>query len=283
MDMAITHIIRGDDHLNNTPRQINMLQALHARIPIYAHVPMILGPDGQRLSKRHGAVSVMQYRDEGYLPDALLNYLARLGWSHGDQEVFSRDEMIKLFDINAVNKAAAAFDPEKLLWLNQQYIKNSDPEEVACHLMHFFNLRGLDPKQGPPLVDVVKAQRERAKTLVEMMENSLFFYKDFSSFDDKAATKHLRPEAAPLMQALRQRLAALPAWSAPAIHQAIQDVAEGQGVNLGKLAQPVRVAVAGQPVSPPIDITLALVGRERALKRIDTALNYIQQQPAATA
>jgi len=283
MDMDITHVIRGDDHLNNTPRQINMLRALGARMPVYAHVPMILGADGQRLSKRHGAVSVMQYRDEGYLPEALLNYLVRLGWSHGDQEVFSREEMVRLFDINAVNKAAAAFNPEKLLWLNQQYIKNSAPEEVARQLLHFFNLRKIDLSQGPSLVDVVKAQRERAKTLVEMAENSRFFYEDFSSFDDKAATKHLRPDAAAMMQALRERLAALTEWSAPAIHQAIHEVAEAQGANLGKLAQPVRVAVAGGPVSPPIDVTLALVGRERVLKRLDTALNYIQRQSAATA
>ena len=283
MDMAITHVIRGDDHLNNTPRQINMLQALGAKIPVYAHVPMILGADGQRLSKRHGAVSVMQYRDEGYLPEALLNYLVRLGWSHGDQEIFSREEMVRWFDIKDVNKAAAAFNPEKLLWLNQQYIKNSDPAEVARHLAHFFNLRGIDLTEGPPVVAVVAAQRERAKTLVEMAENSRFFYQDFASFEDKAAAKHLRPEAAPAMQALRERLAALTAWSAAAIHQAIHEVAEAHHLNLGKLAQPVRVAVAGGPVSPPIDITLALVGRERVLKRLDLALNYIRRQPAATA
>ena len=283
LDMDITHVIRGDDHLNNTPRQINMLIALGGKLPIYAHVPMILGTDGQRLSKRHGAVSVMQYRDEGYLPDALLNYLVRLGWSHGDQEIFSRDELIQWFDTGDVHKAAAAFDPNKLLWLNQMYIKTGDPVKIAPHLAFFLAQRGVDLKGGPPLTDVIQAQQERAKTLVEMADNSLLFYKDFSTFDEKSAAKHLRPEIGAPLRALREKLADLSDWNKEIIHQTIHSVVETTGLTLGKLAQPLRVAVTGTGVSPPIDITLALVGRERVLQRLDMALNYIEKQSPAMA
>ncbi len=279
MDMKITHVIRGDDHLNNTPRQMNMLKALNYTPPVYAHVPMILGPDGARLSKRHGAVSVMQYRDDGYLPEALLNYLARLGWSHGDQEVFSIDEMIKLFDVTNVHSSAAAFNPEKLLWLNQHYIKNSDPRHVAHHLSHHLGKLGVDPTAGPDLIEVVKAQRERAKTLAEMAQNSAFFYRDFDAYEPKDAAAHLKPEAEKPLGELRQKLSALAAWDAPSIHIAVTSVAEAQGLKLGKIAQPLRVAIAGRAVSPPIDITLALVGREKTLKRLDAALEHIRKQP----
>jgi glutamyl-tRNA synthetase len=280
MDMKITHVIRGDDHLNNTPRQMNMLKALSFTPPIYAHVPMILGPDGARLSKRHGAVSVMQYREDGYLPEALLNYLARLGWSHGDQEVFSIDEMIKLFDVTKVHSSAAAFNPEKLIWLNQHYIKNSDPEHVAHHLSHHLGKLGVDPADGgPDIMEVVKAQRERAKTLAEMAQNSAFFYQDFDAYDPKDAATHLKPDVEKPLKDLRDRLAALTLWEAQAIHAAVTGVAEALGLKLGKIAQPLRVAVAGRAVSPPIDATLALVGREKTLQRLDAALEYIKKQP----
>ena len=280
MDMKITHVIRGDDHLNNTPRQMNMLKALSFTPPVYAHVPMILGPDGARLSKRHGAVSVMQYRDDGYLPEALLNYLARLGWSHGDQEVFSIDEMIKLFDVTKVHSSAAAFNPEKLTWLNQHYIKNSDPKHVAHHLSHHLGRHGIDPAAGgPDLIEVVKAQRERAKTLAEMAQNSAFFYKDFADYDPKDAASHLKPEVEKPLKDLRERFAMLPLWEAQAIHEVVAGVAESQGLKLGKIAQPLRVAVAGRAVSPPIDVTLMLVGREKTLERLDAALEYIRKQP----
>ncbi|MBI3569685.1 MAG: glutamate--tRNA ligase [Gammaproteobacteria bacterium] len=278
MDMKITHVIRGDDHLNNTPRQMNMLKALNYTPPVYAHVPMILGPDGARLSKRHGAVSVMQYRDDGYLPEALLNYLARLGWSHGDQEVFSIDEMIKLFDVTNVHSSAAAFNPEKLLWLNQHYIKSSEPRHVAHHLSHHLGKLGVDPATGPDLVEVVKVQRERAKTLAEMAVNSAFFYRDFDNYDPKDAAAHLKPEVEKPLTELRARLAALPAWEAPAIHNAVTGVAEAEGLKLGKIAQPLRVAVAGRAVSPPIDMTLMLLGREKTLERLDAALEHIRKQ-----
>ncbi|MDH4134439.1 MAG: glutamate--tRNA ligase [Gammaproteobacteria bacterium] len=275
LDMRITHVIRGDDHLNNTPRQMNMLKALGAMPPVYAHVPMILGADGARLSKRHGAVSVMQYRDEGYLPEALLNYLVRLGWSNGDQEVFSIDEMTRLFDATAVHSAAAAVNPDKLLWLNQHYIKNGDPAHVARHLSFHLGRLNVDPANGPDLVALVLAQRERAKTLTEMAANSVFFFRAPEEYDPKDAATHLKGEAVAPLVALREALSGLEHWSAEAIHAAVQGVAERQGLKLGKIAQPLRVAVAGRAVSPPIDITLALLGREATLQRLDKALAWI--------
>jgi glutamyl-tRNA synthetase len=272
MDMGITHVIRGDDHLNNTPRQMNMLRALGATPPIYAHVPMILGPDGAKLSKRHGAVSVLQYEEEGYLPDALLNYLVRLGWSHGDQEVFTREEMIAAFDIHDVNKAASAFNPEKLLWLNQQHMVRAAPATLVPYLRAQLRRLGLDSTDQSLLEGVIVAQRERAKTMKEMAQNSRFFFSDRIEIDPKAAAKHLAGDALQLLARVRERLAALSTWEATEIHAALNDLATQQGAGLGKIAQPLRVAVTGTSVSPPIDATLALLGRERSLGRIDAAL-----------
>jgi glutamyl-tRNA synthetase len=274
-DMDITHVIRGDDHLNNTPRQINILCALGVEPPAYSHVPMILGSDGKRLSKRHGAVSVMQYREEGFLPEALLNYLVRLGWSHGDQEVFSVDQMIELFDVKDVNKAASSFNPEKLLWLNQHYLKESDPAHVARHLSYHLGRLNIDPAPAPALHEVVEAQRERAKTLVEMAANSIYFYREFEAFDEKSAQKNLTASARPALTQLRERLAALDDWRPEAIHQIVLTIAEGLGEKLGKIAQPLRVAMSGGTVSPPIDVTVYLIGRDRVLARLDKALAYI--------
>jgi glutamyl-tRNA synthetase len=281
MDMGITHVIRGDDHLNNTPRQINMLTALGFAPPVYAHVPMILGPDGARLSKRHGAVSVMQYREEGFLPEALLNYLVRLGWSHGDQEIFALDELIKLFDLKAVHTSAAAFNPDKLLWLNQHYIKTGDPEHVAHHLSWQLGRLGIDPTQGPELTEVVKAQRERAKTLKEMAENSVFFYREPEGYDEKAAAKHLKPAILAPLTALRARLEIVDPWDPAGLHAAVEETAGAHGLDLGKLAQPLRVILTGRAVSPPIDQTLALVGRERSLRRLDQGLNFLRARGGA--
>lgn len=275
-DMEVTHVIRGDDHLNNTPRQINLLRALGASIPAYAHVPMILGADGGRLSKRHGAVSVMSYRDEGYLPEALLNYLVRLGWSHGDQEIFSLDEMIRLFEITDVNHSAATFNPEKLLWLNQQYFKISDPARVAHHLSYHLGKLGIDPSTGPDLNELVIAQRERAKTLVEMAANSEFFYHDPILSESDAVKKHLSPEILPPLEELLAHLGKLTDWNAESIHQTVVHCADAHHLKLGKLAQPIRVAVSGKTASPPIDITLALLGRERTLDRIHHAIAHIR-------
>lgn len=275
LDMGITHVIRGDDHLNNTPRQINILRALEATPPTYAHVPMILGADGKRLSKRHGAVSVMQYREDGYLPEALINYLVRLGWSHGDQEVFGLDELIEKFDIVDVNKAASTFNPDKLLWLNQHYIKHGDPAYVAHQLSWHLGRLGVDPSDGPDLRDVVRAQQERAKTLAEMAQSSLFFYRAPQEYDEKAFKKHLKPDVLAPLEALRERLAEVE-WSVESIHQAVEDIAARFELKMGKVAQPVRVAVSGGPVSPPIDATLHLLGRESVLARIDRACDRLR-------
>ena len=272
MDMGVTHVIRGDDHLNNTPRQMNMLRALSATVPLYAHVPMILGPDGAKLSKRHGAVSVLQFEEEGYLPEALLNYLVRLGWSHGDQEVFTRQEMIAAFDIRDVNKAASAFNPEKLLWLNQQHMMRATPAALVPHLRAQLRRLGLDSTDQPLLEGVILAQRERAKTMKEMAQNSRFFFTDAVTVDPKAAAKHFGGDAAAMLANARERFAGLPEWNAARVHAAVNELAAALNSGLGKIAQPLRVAVTGSAISPPIDVTLALLGRERTLKRIDAVL-----------
>jgi glutamyl-tRNA synthetase len=281
IDMAVTLVIRGDDHINNTPRQINIYRALGAGLPRFAHVPMILGPDGARLSKRHGAVGVMQYRDDGYLPQALLNYLVRLGWSHGDQEVFSMAEMIEYFDIADVNRKAAAFDTQKLDWLNQHYMRELPASEVAQHLRWHFEHQRLDVTQGPPLADLISVQAERVKTLKEMTEVSAVFYRDFDEFDADSAKKHLRLVAAEPLKAIRTSLLAVADWQPETLDAAVRLTAETMGVNMGKVAQPLRVALTGASVSPAIDKTLWLVGKPRSLVRIDRALAYIEQRGAA--
>ncbi|MGB5260481.1 MAG: glutamate--tRNA ligase [Gammaproteobacteria bacterium] len=276
LDMEVTHVIRGDDHLNNTPRQINILAALGKTPPRYAHVPMILGDDGSRLSKRHGAVGVMEYRKLGILPEALLNYLVRLGWSHGDQEIFTVDEMVELFDINDVNRSASAFNTDKLVWLNQHYIKHDTPERIARLLSPHMGDLGIDPATGPDLVEVVAAQQERASTLVEMAEISKFFYQDFEEFEEKAARKHLTAAALEPLGLLRERLGKVAEWQPDPLHDLVKLVAEELELKLGKVAQPLRVAVVGRAASPGIDVTLYLVGREACLRRIDMALEYIR-------
>jgi glutamyl-tRNA synthetase len=270
-DMGVTHVIRGDDHLNNTPRQINMLRALGATPPVYAHVPMILGSDGAKLSKRHGAVSVLEYQREGFLPDALLNYLVRLGWSHGDQEFFTREEMIAAFDIAHVGKAASAFNPDKLLWLNQQHIIRAPRATLVAALREQLAMLGVTCDDDALVGGVVEALRERAKTMKEMAASSLFFFGE-PGVDEKAAAKHLTSEALAMLGELRVQLAASAEWSAAALHSLLQAFAEGRSIGLGKVAQPLRVAITGGTVSPPIDATLALLGRERVLARIDRAL-----------
>lgn len=225
-DMEITHVIRGEDHINNTPRQINILKALKAPVPVYAHVSMINGDDGKKLSKRHGAVSVMQYRDDGYLPEALLNYLVRLGWSHGDQEIFTREEMIKYFTLNAVSKSASAFNTDKLLWLNHHYINALPPEYVATHLQWHIEQENIDTRNGPQLADLVKLLGERCKTLKEMAQSCRYFYEDFAEFDADAAKKHLRPVARQPLEVVRDKLAAITDWTAENVHHAIQATAD---------------------------------------------------------
>jgi len=276
MDMGVTHVIRGDDHINNTPRQMNILEALGAPLPQYAHLPMILGTDGARLSKRHGAVSVMQFRDDGYLPEALLNYLVRLGWSHGDQEIFSIDEMINYFDLSDVNGSASAFNMDKLLWLNHQYIMTSNPAHVARHLSWHIGQLGIDPTTGPDLVDIVIAFRERSKTLVEMAAASLYFYQDFDSYDEKAVKKNFTVGSDTVLLQLHDQFVQINDWQGETVHQIVVNLAETLGLNLGKVAQPLRVAVCGISVSPGIDVTLSLLGKEKTLARIQRAIAYIK-------
>lgn len=276
-DMEITHVIRGEDHINNTPRQINILKALGAPLPQYGHVSMILGDDGQKLSKRHGAVSVMQYRDDGYLPEALLNYLVRLGWSHGDQEIFTIPEMIEYFTLDAVSRSASAFNTEKLLWLNHHYINHLDADYVAQHLMWHMQKQGYNLEQGPDLMTIVKLYAERSKTLKEMAESCAYCYIDFDEFDADAAKKHLRPVAKEPLELAKQKIAAIDEldWQIETIHHAIQATADDLSVGMGKVGMPLRVAVTGSGQSPSVDATIHAVGKQRVLARIDKALAYI--------
>ncbi|HEV8694870.1 MAG TPA: glutamate--tRNA ligase [Lysobacter sp.] len=272
IDMAITDVVRGDDHVNNTPRQINIYQALGAPVPYFAHLPMILNEDGEKLSKRTGAADVMQYRDAGYLPHALLNYLARLGWSHGDQEIFSIAEMTSLFDLKDVNAKASRLDSAKLGWLNQQYLKSDDPNEVAKHLeWHLLN-SSYDLAKGPKPADIVIALRDRVQTLKDMAERAAVWFNPLTEYDGAAVAKHLTAAAqAPLADA-RERLAKLASWTAESVSAALHETAEALGVGMGKVAQPMRVAITGTQVSPDISQTVYLAGQGEAVKRIDAAL-----------
>ncbi len=279
-DMEITHVIRGEDHINNTPRQINILKALNAPLPEYGHVSMILGDDGQKLSKRHGAVSVMQYRDDGYLPEALLNYLVRLGWSHGDQEIFSVSEMTEYFSLDSVSRSASAFNTEKLLWLNHHYINHLDADYVAQHLMWHMNQHGYDLTQGPDPISIVKLFGERSKTLKEMAESCSYCYQDFDQFDADAAKKHLRPVAKAPLEAIKAKIEAMSDldWGIEKIHHAIESTATDLDIGMGKIGMPLRVAVTGIGQSPSVDATVYAVGKKRTLARIDKALAYITER-----
>ncbi|OGT49039.1 MAG: glutamate--tRNA ligase [Gammaproteobacteria bacterium RIFCSPHIGHO2_12_FULL_38_11] len=267
-DMKITDVIRGDDHINNTPRQINMLTALGAELPRYAHLPMILGGDGQRLSKRHGAVSVLQFCDEGYLPEALINYLVRLGWSHGDQEIFSRKELITYFDLTHINNSPAAFNMEKLNWLNQHYLKTKNPAEYEDAFADQLKKLNIDCLNGPSLISIIDAQKERVKTLKEMADNSRYFFTDALIYDEQAVKKYLTPEALILLKAAKVYFEKISDWTKESLHQAIIAISAEQNVKMGQLAQPLRVAITGGTVSPSIDLTMQLIGKERVLMRL---------------
>lgn len=279
VDMRITHVIRGDDHLNNTPKQINIYKALGAEIPSFSHIPMILGPDGAKLSKRHGAASVMEYRKEGYLPEAVVNYLVRLGWSHGDQEIFSREEMIRLFDIGDVNHSASTLNPGKLDWINQHYIKARSAEDLVDELIWQYEQMGIElVRDREYLARIIASQQPRAKTLLEMAGNSLFFFGPPADYEPKAARKNLTDEAGDVLARVTGGLRKLEPWDAESIHALITAEAEKSGLNLGKIAQPIRVAVSGGPVSPPIDQTLAILGRDETVKRLEHARQWIASQ-----
>ena len=277
MDMGITHVIRGDDHINNAPRQINILSALGVDLPAYAHVPMILGEDGKRLSKRHGAVGVMQYRDDGFLPDALLNYLVRLGWSHGDQELFSREELLKYFRIEDVNRSASTFNPEKLQWVNHEHMKAMEPAALVDAAVWHYDQQGIKIAEQANAADVVALIRERASTLVELVNQSLFFFREIESYDEAAIKKHIREASSDLLMQVQQGLEALSDWSAEDIHHIVQDVVDKNEVGFGKVAQPIRIAVTGSTQSPSIDQTLALLGREQTIQRIAAAITVFSE------
>ena len=271
-DMEITHVVRGEDHVNNTPRQINIYKALGAPVPEFAHVSMILGDDGTKLSKRHGAVSVMQYRDDGYLPEALLNYLVRLGWSHGDQEIFSMAQMIELFSLDAISKSASAFNTDKLKWLNNHYIRTLDPVYVAKHLEWHMADQQIDYSQGPALSAVVTLLAERCHTLVELAGQSRYFFEEYEAIDEAAAKKHLKAAAREPLMVIRDKLAALTEWEVEPLHHVIQSTADELGLGMGKVGMPLRVAVTGLGQSPSIDAVMQLVGRERVLARLDRVI-----------
>lgn len=278
MDMEITDVIRGDDHLNNTPRQINIFKALGAEIPNYAHIPMILGPDGKKLSKRDGAASVLQYRDEGYLPAAVLNYLVRLGWSKGDQEVFSIEEMIAAFDIKDVNKSASSINPDKLLWLNQEYLKNADNGSLVMPLSSLFVTMGLSIDNGPDLELLIEVQKQRTETLKDMAEQSVLFYQDFDEYAENAAKKHLRPVILEPMKVLYDALDAIQDWNNEQIKATIEETAEKFEIKMGKIGQPLRVAVSGTGISPSIDDTLRLLGKDKSLIRLRKGIDFIEKR-----
>lgn len=262
LDMNITHVIRGDDHVNNTPRQINILKAMNAPIPEYAHLPMILGSDGERLSKRHGAVSVMQYQEDGYLPNALINYLARLGWSHGDEEIFSREQLVEWFDLAHINHAPAKFDPQKLTWVNEQYLKSSSSIELKNDLEPFID----DFDKGPAITDVIELLKDRVSTLVELAESASYFYKRFSP-SDELRELYLTKEVKQSLISLVEKFKSID-WNKEEINKTIKQTAKEHQLKMPQIAMAVRVLVTGQTQTPSIDAVLELLGRKEVLARL---------------
>jgi glutamyl-tRNA synthetase len=271
--MGITHVVRGSDHLNNTPRQIQLYEALGLVSPTFAHIPLIHGPDGAKMSKRHGAVAITEYRQAGYLPDAVNNYLARLGWSHGDDEVFSREQLIELFELNQVGKTAARFDQAKLDWLNAQYLREAAPADLVGGVR---DLLSLDVSQGPDLASVIDSLQERSKNLVELAEGARFFYAAPVEYQEKAVKKNFNDDTWSLLEKFITALEGMGELTGETVHALIQGISEEAGVNMGKLAQPLRILVSGGPVSPPIDLTLALLGRDETLRRVRSGMQVLR-------
>ncbi len=281
MDMKISHVIRRDDHVNNTPRQINILRALGAELPVYAHLPMILGEDGKRMSKRHGAVSVLQYQEDGYLPEALLNYLVRLGWSQQDQELFSMEEMIKLFSLEAVNRSGSVFDNKKLDWVSQQYMQNTSQDRLGSALAPYVASLGINTDNGPALGDVAHALRDRAKTLVDMASATRYFYEAPTSYDEKAAKKQFKAATVPVLQEIANALSGIDQWQPEAIQTVMESTVEKLEIGFGKLGQPLRLAVTGGTASPGLDQTLAMLDKDDVLERINRAISVCENAPEA--
>jgi len=276
--MGITHVIRGDDHLNNTPRQIHLYEALKYPIPAFAHLPLILGEDRTRLSKRHGAASVTAYQEMGYLPHALVNYLARLGWSYGDQEVFSPQELIENFSLEGVGRSAGVFNPDKLLWLNAHYIKEGDPHEIARQLIPFLQQRGIKVEFNGRLVKAVQSLQPRAKTLAEMAEMAEFYFRDDFSYDEKGSRKFLRPELSSFLVSLLEEFRGSEDFDGVDLERRFRRLTEQQGLKLNQAAQGVRVALTGKTISPGLFEVMEGIGRERVIKRLERALGYIGSQ-----
>ncbi len=273
LDMQISHVIRGDDHVNNTPRQINILKALDATLPDYAHVPMILGANGERLSKRHGAVSVMQYQDDGYLPEALVNYLARLGWSHGDEEIFSREDLINWFDLSSISRSPAKFNPEKLHWINQQYLKKTDNTALAKLVVPYLKKDECNIANGPDLSCVVNLLKERVNTIEELADASVYFYRQLEP-SDELKDQYFNKTSKKLLTELTQNLETIE-WNRESIHEAIKTFAKNQNLKLPQVAMPLRVMVTGEVHTPSIDAVLELLGKDKAMLRIHQHLNTI--------
>jgi len=274
-DMKIECVIRGDDHINNTPKQINLYEAMGWTIPKFAHVPMILGSDGSRLSKRHGALNLLSYRDEGLLPHALLNYIVRLGWSHGDQEIFSVDEMIRLFELNSINNSPASFNQEKLEWINQSHIKTTEVTVLVSNLKWHLDQLNIEIDNGPNIYEVVNALRDRSKSLVDMAQSCIMFYNDFKEFDSIQANKVFTKESKLVLVDLLTNLNNIRSWTAEEIHSAIKGICESRNIGFGKVGQPFRLAISGDGKAGSVDISAQLVGKAKTLLRIKMAIDYI--------
>jgi glutamyl-tRNA synthetase len=275
--MGITMVIRGDDHVNNTPRQILLYEALGYPVPQFAHVPMILGADKTRLSKRHGATSVMAYRDMGFLPEAMVNYLARLGWSHGDDEIFGREELIEKFTIEGVGRSAGVFNPDKLLWLNHHYIKSGDPARLAELLLPFMKERGVDPASGPALPAVVKTLQERSRTMLELADGALFYYRSDFTYDQEGVDKFFKPGTAPLFEALIASLRGVETFSHDHIEQTFKDFCSQQGIKMGQIGPQVRIALSGGTTSPSIYEVMEVLGKAETVGRLDRGLAFARE------
>jgi len=264
-DMGISHVVRGSDHLNNTPRQIQLYEALGLPQPAFAHIPLIHGPDGAKMSKRHGSVAITEYRELGYLPHAVNNYLARLGWSHGDEEVFSEAQLIELFDLAQVGKGAARFDQQKLDWLNGHWLRESKPADLVGEVTR---LLGIDLSGGPDLEQAIESLQERSKNLIDLAEGARFFYEAPTEYQEKAVKKNIKEGTWPLLESFITAIEEMDDFSGEVAHALIGEICDAQEVNMGKLAQPIRIMVAGGPISPPIDVTLALLGKDETIKRL---------------
>jgi len=275
--MEISLVVRGDDHINNTPRQIQLYEALGYPVPEFAHVPMILGADKSRLSKRHGATSVMAYREMGYLPEAMVNYLVRLGWSHGDDEIFSMDELIEKFSLDNVGRSAGVFNPEKLLWLNAHYIKNGDPLRLAGLVKEFLDKEGVNTTSGPPLEEAVKTLQERSRTLLEMAEGARFYYLETIEYDADAVAKQLPPEKAAVLASLIRHFESLETWSSESVEQAFKATLTELDLKMGKVGPAVRVALTGVTQSPSLYEVVAVLGRDASIKRLQAAVDFLGQ------